>query len=278
MLNLAPPSRGTQRRRRAPSARRSLGVSADVPHELWSRVALLLREAARLAGDQRACWPVRGRAAHLCRVVAPQVAEDEALCADVMLAANACVDTFPVAHDLLIAAVELAPDPARLVIPMRRLCRSAHDAGHHDAVVVALATTLDIEDFDGQVPAAWFVSACSVTGEADYWLRRLVRGWAERFGANNEGVRAVVRDRADQWFPTRRFRIDMLRALHAAEPTAAGWIALAGRRGEMSAGPLGIAFGDRHSDAVVALREALVRAVPAATHAVLEGWLVELSQ
>lgn len=182
----------------------------------------------------------------------------------------------PVVHELLLAALDLAPDPARLVVPLRRLCRHAHSLGHHVTVVVTLVTLLDIDGFRGDVPVAWLVSGCSVEGEADYWLRRLVRRWVERFGANHEGVRAVIRDRADVWFPTRRFKLDVLRAMHAAVPTAAGWVALAARRAEMN-GPLGLSFGDRQTEAVTGLREALLRLVPPATHAALEGWLVELS-
>jgi hypothetical protein len=97
-------------------------VPADGSYALWQRAALLLRDAANLAGDQESAGPVRGRAAQLCRVLASQVALDEALCSDAMRAANACAATFPVAHDLLHAALELAPDPARLILPMRRSC------------------------------------------------------------------------------------------------------------------------------------------------------------
>ena len=254
-------------------------MSADAPYALWQRVALLLREAARLAGDQRALWPVRGRAAQLCCVLASQVAPDEALCVDMMRAASACVEFFPITHDLLVAGLELAPDPACLVVPIRRLCASAHAAGHHDTVVIGLLELLEVSAFDGRVPAAWLVAVCAVDGEADYWLRRLVRRWVELHGANHEGVRAVIRDRADAWFAVHRFRLDILRALHAAEPTAAGWVALASRRGEMGSGPLGLSFGgERDAGAVVALRDsALLRALPAAAHAALEGWLTELS-
>ncbi len=254
------------------------GMSANCPYALWRQVAALLRDAARLAGDQRAVWPVRGRAARLCRALALEVAPDEALCSDVMRAAQACTEPFAVVHNLLLAAFELAPDPARLIVPTHRLCRQAHEAHHHDTVVVALVTMLDIGDFDGDVPAAWLVSACSVSGEPDYWLRRLVRRWVELFGARHEGIRAVVRDRADVWFPTRRFRLDVLRAMHAAEPTAAGWVVLARRRSETEGGALGLSFGERHADAVAALREALARKEDPGAHTALEGWLAELSQ
>jgi hypothetical protein len=65
-----------------------------------------------------------------------------------------------------------------------------------------------------------------------------VRRWVARFGAGHDGVRAIVRDRGDPWFPTSTFPLGVLRALHAAEPTPAGWVALAGRRAEIEPGPL----------------------------------------
>ena len=256
----------------------ALGATAQAPatQASFGRPCIRAR-AARLAGDPTALWPARSRAAGLCRVLASLVASDEALCADVMRAAQACVATFPIVHDLLLAALKLAPAPARLVLPMLRLCRHAHDAGHRDTVVVTLLELLEVDSFMGDVPAAWLIASVQVDGEADYWLRRLVRRWVELLGAEHEGIRAVVRDRADVWFPTRRFKLDVLRAMHAAEPTAAGWVALASRRDEMD-GPLGLSFGDRRADAVAALREALLRTLPAAMHAALEGWLAELSQ
>jgi hypothetical protein len=116
-----------------------------------------------------------------------------------MRAVHACVETFPAVHDLIIAALELAPDAIRLVLPLRRLCATAHHLGRHDAVVVALLELLEIDSFDGAVPSAWLVAARSADGEADYWLRRLVRRWVELHGAAHEGVRAVVRERADVW-------------------------------------------------------------------------------
>jgi hypothetical protein len=70
----------------------------------------------------------------------------------------------------------------------------------------------------------------------------------------------------------------VLRAMHAAEPTAAGWIALASRHNEMNSGPLGLSFGDRRADAVATLREALLRQLSAATYAVLSDWLQELAE
>jgi hypothetical protein len=236
----------------------------------------LFSEAAGLSADPAVPWPVRGRAAALCRLLAFEVSEDDSLALRAVSAAAACAESFPAAHDLLIAAREVSADPALLVGPTLHLCARAHEAQHHDTVVVALLESLEIESFEAaDVPSSWLFAARSVSGEPDYWLRRLVRRWVELLGANHDGVRAVIRNRAEVWFPTRRFRLDILRALHAAEPTAAGWVVLAGRRNEMSA-PLGLSFGDRQGDAVAALREALPRQLPAATHAALEGWLEEL--
>jgi hypothetical protein len=178
---------------------------------------------------------------------------------------------------LVIAAGNVSISAARLLKSLLKLCAVAHDRHHHETVVVALLESLELDAFLGEVPIVWLVAACAVDGEADYWLRRLVRRWVELHGANHEGVRAVVRNRAEQWFPTRSFRFDVFRAMHVAEPTAAGWVALAERRAEIGSGPLGMSFGDRHADAVAALREALQRVVPAATHAALDDWLVELS-
>jgi len=92
-----------------------------------------------------------------------------------MHAALICVHVFPVFHDLLVAALELAPDSAGLFRPLRRLCAVAHDAGHHDSGVVALLEPLEMPSFAGTIPSAWLVEGCSTEGEADYWLRRLVR-------------------------------------------------------------------------------------------------------
>ncbi|MEO7034332.1 MAG: hypothetical protein ABI548_10585, partial [Polyangiaceae bacterium] len=193
---------------------------------LWEDLGNFGVRCLVLASDSTAPWPVRSRAAGLCRSLAFEIEERDAHARLAVSAASACAESFPAAHDLLIAARELAADPALLVDPVLTLCASAHEAGHHDTVVVALLELLEIEAFDcNDVPTAWLTAARSVTGEADYFLRRLVRRWAERFGANDEGIRAIVRDRADIWFPTRRFRMDVLRALHAAEPTASGWVA-----------------------------------------------------
>ncbi|MEO7036595.1 MAG: hypothetical protein ABI548_21795 [Polyangiaceae bacterium] len=245
---------------------------------LWDDLSALWSRAIHLSAAPACPWPVRARAASLSRVLAFEISEDDHLALRAIDAASACAESFPVAHDLLIAAREVAVDPALLVGPVLALCASSHERGHHDTVVVALLELLELDTFKASdVPAAWLLAARSVTGEADYWLRRLVRRWVELHGAHHEGIRAIIRDRADVWFPTRRFRMDVLRALHAAEPTVAGWIALVLRRDELGPGALGLAFGDRHEEATVTLHEALGRRADAAVQVVLERWLAELT-
>lgn len=246
------------------------------PYNIRTDVAALYTKALGLASDPATVWPERGHAASVCLLLAAEVDYDDGLALSAVAAAGTMLECSPYAHDLLAAAREIARDESVLIGPTLELAAAAHSDGHHDTVVVALLQLLEVPSFTGDVPAAWLVAACSVDGEADYWLRRLVRRWVELHGAEHEGVRAVISDRADVWFPTRRFRLDVLHAMHAAEPTAAGWVALASRRDEMNS-PLGLSFGKRHGNAVAALRDALLRQVPAATHAALEGWLEELS-
>lgn len=259
---------------RARCPRRTASVVA-APYAFWDDVAALVARAARLAGDPKAAWPVRGRAASLCKVLAYQVAADEALCAACVRAASACVETFPVAQDLLVAARELAPDESRLVAPLLRLCAGAHAGGHHATVVVALFELAEIVAFDGNVPGAWLAGTTGLEHEAAYWLRHLVRRWVLRFGGANEGVRTVIRERQDELFLERRMPAREVLRLHAVEPTAAGWSALARRRQELMPGPLPLSFGDRADDAVSTLREALARPHSAGEDIALKRWLLD---
>ena len=194
-----------------------------------------------------------------------------------MRSATACVETFPLVQDLLIAAVELAPEPGRVVTPLLRLCARAHACGHRATVVVTLFTLAEITAFKGDAPAAWLAGTGDLDHEAAYWLRQLVRRWVLRFGAANEGVRNVIRERQEELFLERRMPVHEVLRLHASEPTAAGWIALGTRRDELVVGPLPLSFGDRCDDADAALRDSLQRRLDAGTHAVLERWLSELS-
>jgi hypothetical protein len=248
------------------------------PYTLRSDIAALWTKALGIASDPETVWPVRGHAASICLLLAAEVEVDDCLALTAVTAASTMIECSPYAHDLLVAAREIACDESVLLDPMLELAAAAHAAGRHDAVVAALLELLQVLSFTGDVPASWLIGACVVTYEADDWLQSVVRRWVARFGAGHEGIRAVVRDRADQWFPTRRFRIDMLRTLHAAEPTPGGWVALAARRTELGPGPLGLSFGDRHAEAASTLREALLRVLPAAQHVALEEWLRDVSQ
>jgi hypothetical protein len=237
--------------------------------ELWTK-------ALGVASNSATAWPVRGHAASICLLLAAEVEYDDALALTAVTAAATMLECAPYAYDLLAAAREVAHDESVLLDPVLALAATAHGAGRHDAVVAALLELLQILRFTGEVPAAWFVGACVVTCEADEWLGSVVRRWVTRFGAGHEGVRAVVRDRADQWFSGRRFSLGVLRMLHVAEPTPAGWVALAGRRAEMEPGPLGLSFGDRGADALATLKEAQLRQLDPPVHVALDDWLREL--
>jgi len=239
-------------------------------------LAGVLGRAAVVSGTRTVPWPGRERAASLCKILSSQVYADEALCADLVRSASACVDSFPVVHDLLVAACELAPDQSKLVAPLLRLCAGAHAAGHRATVVVALFTLTEVVAFDGEAPGAWLVGTGDLDDEAAYWLRHLVRRWTLRFGGSNEGVREVIRDRQDDFFVELRMPVHEILRLHAAEPTPAGWIALANRRDELKAGPLPISFGDRRDDAEATVRDALQRRLEPGAHTALERWHTEL--
>jgi hypothetical protein len=246
------------------------------PYTIRTDVAALWTKALGVASDAETAWPVRGHAASICLLLASELDYDDALALTAVTAASTMLECSPYAHDLLAAAREVARDESVLLNPMLGLATAAHAAECHDAVVAALLELLQILRFTGDVPPAWLVDACVVTFEVDDWLRQVVRRWVERFGADHEGVRAVVRARADQWFPTSNFPLGVLRALHAAEPTPAGWVALAARRAELEPGPLGLSFGDRHSDAVATLKEAQHRQLDPPVHVTLDHWLREL--
>lgn len=250
----------------------------DDAYTIWRDVGIMLDRAAALARDTAIPWPQRGRAADLCRSLSFQLPTDEALCSACMRSAAACREVFPVVQDLVIAAVELAPEPERVVTPLVRLCAAAHTAGHHATVVVALVALAELAEFHGDIPAAWFFDTRGLEHEAGYWVRRLVRRWVARFGGKNEGVRSVIRERQDELFLEQWMPIRGVLRLHAAEPTAAGWTALARRRQELTPGPLPLSFGDRTDDAAATLREALARRQDPGAHVALEGWLAELAQ
>lgn len=214
----------------------------------------------------------------LCRELSCQVSANEALCTDLICGAFSCADTFPVVHDLLVAARELAPDESRLVAPLLRLCARVHAEGRRATAVVTLFTLTEIVAFEGNAPDEWLASTGDLDHEAEYWLRHLVRRWVLRFGGGNEGVRDVIRERQDEFFVQRRMPIHEVFRLHVAEPTAAGWVALAARRDELEPGPLPLSFGDRRHAAESCLCDAMQRRLEPGPHAILERWLSELSE
>lgn len=252
---------------------------ANRPYFIRDDIGVLWSKALAIAGDATVVWPVRGHAASICRLLAPEVDFDDALALRAVEAASACAACFPYAHDLLIAARIAARNDAVLVDPVLIYCAKAHEAGRHGAVVTALAELVRLPAFDClDAVTAWLIAVRCARHEEGAWLRRLLVRWVRRFGAEHEGIRAVVRARADEWLPVRRFRVDVLRAIQAVEPTPAGWVALARQREELRPGPLGLSFGDRHADAVLALRLALLRQLPPDAHATLERWLREITE
>lgn len=244
-----------------------------------TELSAVIASAATLTADTAIPFPIRGAAADLCCTLAPEVHNDEALCAALMRAAFACANFPSAVVELLTAARATAPDRSKLIQPMLRLCRGAHEAQGHATVVVTLLQLAEIEAFDGEAPASWFLGASGLEGEGFYWLRQLLKGWVCRFGGSNEGVRHLIRELQDALFlrKNRFWLADHIR-LHLAEPTAAGWIALARRRSEVERAPLALSFGGRHADAVATLQEALGRRHDPGIHVALERWLSELAQ
>jgi hypothetical protein len=66
-------------------------VSTD-PYALWDDLAALWSRALALASDAAVPWPVRGRAASLCRALAFEIAEDDARALVAVSAASTCIE------------------------------------------------------------------------------------------------------------------------------------------------------------------------------------------
>lgn len=249
------------------------------PYAIRADIAALFAKAVGVASDGSRVWPVRGHATRVARLLAPECGASDKLALLAIEGATACMPAFPLAHDLVIAAREVAADDHCLVAPIFAYCAIAYERSEEGAVVTALAELVRLPAFRGAAPPEWFfLAARAARHEAAHWLRRLLVRWVRRFGAEHGGIRAVIRVRADEWLTVRRLRVDVLRAIHAAEPTPAGWVALALQREELRPGPLGLSFGGRQADAVLALRVALLRRLPADAHAALERWLGELTE
>lgn len=245
-------------------------------HDLY----VLLTRAAAFAGDSTQPEPLRRSAAGLCTTLAREVPPDEALCAALLRAATGATDSALLVLDLVGAARAVAPDEARLVGPLLRLCGAAHEGRNRGSIVATLVVLVALDGFNGQVPAEWLQDAGDVEPDISPLLKGLVLTWVTRFGSNNDGVLGLIRERQDDWFltPRRRqwLRLPDLLALHVAQPTPAGWIALARRRSELPRDPLPLSFGDRYGEALTTLMDALARHLDALEQFVLERWLAAL--
>ncbi len=237
-------------------------------------VRQLIIRAAKGASDRGA--PVEDRRDHawLAYAVANHVEQSERLCAEVMGAALRSVDDHHVVRALLEAAETLAPDASRLVAPVSRLCAAAHVEGRHDTVTAGLSQLARWATADEArgVPEEWFAS---VSRAADKKLPYLCLLWFRRFGGDHPGFRGVIRDHGETLL-ARVIPPAVVRGIHAAQPTATGWIALA-RHAEPGEGVLGLSFGDNEAEAITTLREARDGASDDGVRATLSRWLLELS-
>jgi len=188
-------------------------------------------KAAAHASDRTQPEPARRGAAGLCTTLSREVRPDKALCAALLQAATASVDTPLVVFGLVDAARVVAPEEEKLVSPLIKLCAAAHTAWSPVSVVAALLTLVRLEGFDGSVPAEWLSGAHEADPEIRQFLKGFAVSWVRRFRGKNDSVLSLVRELQDDWFLTPRkrqwLRLADLIALHVAQPTPAGWIALA---------------------------------------------------
>jgi hypothetical protein len=91
---------------------------ANGRYTLWDELTAIWIRAVDLASDAAVPWPVRGGAASLCRALAFEIGEDDVLALRAVKATSACVECFPAAHDLLIAAREVSVDESTLLEPV----------------------------------------------------------------------------------------------------------------------------------------------------------------
>lgn len=215
--------------------------------------------------------------ARLALCLAQHALPTEQACSDALRAASEATDDWRVADSLLAAAAALAPDARCLLSPLFRIAEKAIARGDVAGAMVALCHLVEIPLFDGSIPDAWIVDATLPGSKCPGILvRSVVRRWVHQLGAEHDCMRALVRRQpcllADQRIP-----VDVARALHAAEPTAEGWIALASRQRSPS-DPLALSFGNRLGEAVQTLREAHDGASDDQTRETLSRWLAEVSE
>lgn len=249
-------------------------MSESAKNELESLVRKVVLKAATLAADRSAPIDLRRDSAGLAFSIAHHVPPSEAVCADLIDAAFRSIDDADVVRGLLEAVQGVAPDDPNLKFAIKRLCARAFDAGQAESLAVAMRalTGAPAEAADGVVPDGWFVMLSRVPAQR---LAYFVCGWFRRFGARQESFRQLIRENQDCMFA----RVTLLNpktllAIHKAQPTAMGWIAIAMRCPD----PIEFSFDDQvRSEAIKTLREARDRAPHEAIRERLSTWLERLT-
>lgn len=247
-------------------------LHAHSVEEIDSLVRRVVSASLALAADANVPGGVRRACAELMQDLAHRVGPDEAVCADVMRAAQLLVVDHRAVGSLLGAAVVVAPDEGRLAVPVRRLCERAFEQGHAETLAVGLNWLARVakDERDGDVPAEWFDAVARVTPRR---LPYLLQSWVGRFGADHAGLRALVRAH-ERCLLARFLSTEVVRTVHASQPTASGWLALADDADDGDT--LKLSFGDHREEALSTLRGALDRAGDDAVRVRLSYWLLEL--
>lgn len=243
--------------------------------EIESLVRRIVIGAAAIASDRRADPEARRNCAGLVYALAYHSESGEMLCSEVMRAAQQATDDHRVVRNLIEAVVSMAPDQSRLVVPIRRLCATAFDRRHDDTLLVALMWFARVarDGRDGDVPVKWF-SAVGRVGSRR--IPYLLREWVRRFSAGHPGLHALIREH-ESCLLASAMNPETVRAIHAAQPTVSGWLALV-RDHERAGEPLGLSFGDGLPDALATLREARDGSADDAVRERLSQWIAELEQ
>lgn len=243
--------------------------------EIESLVRRVVLSAAAVAADRRADPEARRNCAGLVYSLAYHSESSEMLCSEVMRAAQEATDDHRVVRNLVEAVVSMAPDQGRLVPPIRRLCEVAFDRGHDETLLVSLTWFARVarDGRDGDVPVESFSAVGRVSSRR---IPYLLREWVRRFSAGHPGLRALIREH-EGCLLAKAMNTETVRAIHAAQPTVSGWLALV-RDQEMAGEPLGLSFGDARAEAVDSLREARDGAADDAARERLSSWLAELEQ
>lgn len=248
-------------------------MTRPTTRDIDALVRQVVSAAAAVAADRPVELEVRRNHAGLCYSLSNHVGPDERLCAEVMLAAQRSTDDRQIVRNLLEAAAVLAPDLRRLLRPVRRLCAAAFAAGHGEALLVGLTWVARVASgqSDGEVPHEWFAA---LRGVGVSRLPYLLREWVGRFGAGHLGLLALVRER-EACLLAAAMTTDALRAIHSAQPTVSGWLALA-RSEEPVDDRLRTSFGDCGAAAatLLAARDAATDDV---TRERLSRWCAELA-